>query len=116
MTPNMVYQKSIIAALPFLIGSAAASPLAPLERAAATCNRDNLFRCLVDQRYSTQASAYCAGLTPFTTTVATTTATKTSTVWTDVVVSTHTDTVTSTTTVFTATVPSTTATVTGFYG
>ncbi|WQF87073.1 Putative carbohydrate-binding, CenC, Galactose-binding-like domain superfamily [Colletotrichum destructivum] len=110
----MVHQKSIIRALPFLIGSVAASPLELFERA--TCNRDNLFRCFIDQRYSTQASAYCAGLTPFTTTVATTTATETSTVWTDVVVSTRTDTVTSTTTVFTATVPSTTATVTGFYG
>ncbi|WYZ36484.1 hypothetical protein EsH8_XV_000037 [Colletotrichum jinshuiense] len=110
----MVNHKSIIGALPLIVGNVAASPFGLFERA--TCNRDNLFRCFIDQRYSAQASDYCAGLTPFTTTVATITATETSTVWTDVVVSTHTDTVTSTTTVFTATVPSATATVTGFYG
>lgn len=39
------------------------------------CNRDNLLRCFVDARYSTQASAYCGALEPSTTTVATVTAT-----------------------------------------
>lgn len=43
------------------------------ERAA--CNRDNLFRCFIDQRYSSQASDFCMDLAPFTATVATSIAT-----------------------------------------
>lgn len=58
-----------------LIGGTAASPHELLDRANA-CNRDNLFRCFIDARYSTQASAYCAQLTPYTTTVATVAATE----------------------------------------
>ncbi|KAL0941488.1 FAD dependent oxidoreductase [Colletotrichum truncatum] len=110
----MVHQNTFVGALSVLLASVAASPLELHERA--TCNRDNLFRCFIDQRYSTQASAFCSGLTPFTKTVATVTATDTATVWTDVVATTQTDFVTSTTTVFTATVPSSTITVTAFYG
>jgi hypothetical protein len=46
----------------------------PLNERAA-CNRDNLFRCFIDQRYSSQASDFCADLAPFTVTVATSIAT-----------------------------------------
>ncbi|POR30909.1 Galactose-binding domain-like protein [Tolypocladium paradoxum] len=94
-----------------LIGGAAASPHELFERAGA-CNRDNLLRCFVDARYSTQASAYCAQLTPYTTTVATVTATETVTESQTTTASTETETVSSVTTVFTATVPSATVTVT----
>ena len=41
----------------------------------AACNRDNLFRCFIDQRYSSQANDFCAELAPFTATVATSVAT-----------------------------------------
>lgn len=41
----------------------------------AECNHDNLLRCLIDERYSSQATAYCSQLIPSTTTVATVTAT-----------------------------------------
>jgi hypothetical protein len=39
------------------------------------CNHDNLLRCLIDERYSVQASAYCSNLSPFTITAAIITAT-----------------------------------------
>lgn len=64
----MVNQKLLVGLLPMLLGSAGASPLELLERA--DCNRDNLLRCFVGERSASQASAFCAGLTPFTTTVA----------------------------------------------
>ncbi|KAK5996025.1 hypothetical protein PT974_04448 [Cladobotryum mycophilum] len=93
-----------------LFGSVIASPFDLSQRDA--CNHDNLLRCFIDQRYSTQATAYCSGLTPSTTTVATVTATSTTTLWQTVTASTETDVITSSVTVFTATVPSATVTVT----
>lgn len=55
------------------LGALAQVPNHLNERAA--CNRDNLFRCFLDQRYSSQASDFCAELAPFTATVATSIAT-----------------------------------------
>ncbi|KAJ3548193.1 hypothetical protein NM208_g1123 [Fusarium decemcellulare] len=80
--------------------------------AAGVCNRDNLFRCFIDQRYSVQASGFCSGLSPFTATVATTTATITTTVEAQVTVDAIIDTITSTTTEFTETIPTSTTVVT----
>ncbi|KAK5991539.1 hypothetical protein PT974_09823 [Cladobotryum mycophilum] len=101
--------KSIISALA-LVGAASASPLERVERD--VCNHDNLLRCFIDQRYSTSASAYCSGLTPYTKTVATVTPTITKTILKTATANAVTNTITSTTTVYTATVPSATATIT----
>ncbi|KAI6764473.1 hypothetical protein HG530_008262 [Fusarium avenaceum] len=76
------------------------------ERAA--CNRDNLFRCFIDQRYHEQASDFCSGLDPSTVTVATTTATVTTVVQAGVTLDVVEITETSTTTFYTETVPSST--------
>ncbi|KAH6685477.1 hypothetical protein F5X68DRAFT_233223 [Plectosphaerella plurivora] len=98
-----------------LVAGAAASPHDIFAREKA-CNRDNLLRCVVDTRYSAQASAFCAELTPFTTTVATVTATDTVTETLDLVVQTDVVVLHSTTTVYTATVPETIITITAPYG
>ncbi|CAF3494754.1 unnamed protein product [Fusarium graminearum] len=80
----------------------------------AACNRDNLFRCFIDQRYSSQASDFCADLAPFTATVATSIATMIRTTTLETIVTTIAVQVTEvhTTTVVTETVPSSTAVVT----
>jgi len=57
----------------FSLGALAQVPNHLNERAA--CNRDNLFRCFIDQRYSSQASDFCSELASFTATVATAIAT-----------------------------------------
>ncbi|KAK5992103.1 hypothetical protein PT974_05501 [Cladobotryum mycophilum] len=93
-----------------LLGGVAASPRELFDRN--SCNHDNLLRCFIDERYSTQASAYCSTLAPCTETVATVTATLTATVHETSTVATKIDTITSITTVFTATVPSSTITIT----
>ncbi|KAJ4255120.1 hypothetical protein NW757_004622 [Fusarium falciforme] len=93
------------------VGSDAAALSPPLvERAA--CNRDNLFRCFIDQRYSVQASEFCANLSPSTVTVATITATETTTVQTELTADAATSTEILTTTVFTETIATATTTVT----
>ncbi|CAG7558202.1 unnamed protein product [Fusarium equiseti] len=95
------------------LGALAQVPNHLNERAA--CNRDNLFRCFIDQRYSSQASDFCGELGPFTATVATAIATVTTTVEATITA----DTLESTevhTTVFTETVPSTTVVVTAGAG
>lgn len=56
-----------------LFSGVSASPLEIQDRAN-TCAHDNLYRCVVDKRYSVAAADYCAALT-YTSTVATTTAT-----------------------------------------
>ncbi|KAF4458206.1 carbohydrate binding domain-containing protein [Fusarium austroafricanum] len=76
------------------------------------CNRDNLFRCFIDQRYSIQAQDYCAGLEPFTVTVATSIATTTTTMETDITADVVVVIETSTITVFTETVPTATSVIT----
>ncbi|KAF4963387.1 hypothetical protein FZEAL_10939 [Fusarium zealandicum] len=81
------------------VDAAASSPRQLSERAA--CNRDNLFRCFIDQKSSLQARQCCQGLLPFTVTVATTTATT-------AIISTE----TLTTTTFAETVPTATTTLT----
>jgi hypothetical protein len=58
-----------------LIAGIAASPL-DLAPRAPVCNRDNLLRCVLDQRYTAQASAFCSGLAPATSIVGTTTITE----------------------------------------
>ncbi|KAG8352725.1 hypothetical protein FVEN_g9325 [Fusarium venenatum] len=78
----------------------------------ATCNRDNLLRCFVDQRYSSQASDFCADLTPFTATVATSIITITTTLENTVTAIAAQVTELHTTTVFTETIPSATTVVT----
>ncbi|KAH6952325.1 hypothetical protein BKA56DRAFT_682234 [Ilyonectria sp. MPI-CAGE-AT-0026] len=93
------------------VDAAVLSPRQLYERAG-NCNRDNLFRCFIDSRYSVQASDFCAGLSPFTTTVATTTATTTETVRAQITVDGRTNIVASTTTVFTQTIPTSTTTLT----
>ncbi|KAF4433746.1 carbohydrate binding domain-containing protein [Fusarium austroafricanum] len=92
------------------LGASAQVPNHLYQRAA--CNRDNLFRCFIDQRYSIQAQDYCAGLEPFTVTVATSIATTTKTIETDITADAVVVTETSTTTVFTETVPTATSVVT----
>ncbi|KAJ4328728.1 hypothetical protein N0V84_000727 [Fusarium piperis] len=93
------------------VGSDAAALSPPLiERAA--CNRDNLFRCFIDQRYSVSASQFCANLLPSTVTVATITATETTTVQTELTADIVTSIETFTTTVFTETIATATTTVT----
>ncbi|KAH6974381.1 hypothetical protein BKA56DRAFT_659099 [Ilyonectria sp. MPI-CAGE-AT-0026] len=102
---------TLLAGALVLMGSVAAtSPHQFYERAA--CNRDNLFRCFIDTRYSVQASEFCTGLSPFTATVATTTATTTTTVQALVTLDAVISTATSTTTVFTETIPTATTTLT----
>ncbi|RMJ20094.1 hypothetical protein CDV36_000299 [Fusarium kuroshium] len=91
-------------------GDAAALSPQLVERAA--CNRDNLFRCFIDQRYSMQASQFCANLSPSTVTVATVTATETTTVETELTADAATSTEIFTTTVFTETIATATTTVT----
>ncbi|KAI9159112.1 Phenol 2-monooxygenase [Paramyrothecium foliicola] len=98
-----------------LLAGVLASPL-ELSQRGPVCNRDNLLRCVLDQRYTAQASAFCSGLEPFTSVLGTTTITETSTQWVDVTATTQTDVVTSVTTVYTHTIPSSTATVTDYYG
>ncbi|KAF4463911.1 PAN domain-containing [Fusarium albosuccineum] len=90
---------------------------ARVSATAGVCNRDNLFRCFIDQRYSVQASGFCSGLSPFTATVATTTATMSEHTITllfeaQVTVDAIIDTITSTTTEFTETIPTSTTVVT----
>ncbi|KAM5343396.1 hypothetical protein ACJ41O_011933 [Fusarium nematophilum] len=106
----MIGKLLLAAALVLVGGGAAASPQQVYERAA--CNRDNLFRCFIDQRYSVQASDFCSGLSPFTATVATTTATATRIVQVQVTLDAVISTETSTTTVFTETIPTATTTLT----
>lgn len=101
------------------------------ERAA--CNRDNLFRCFIDQRYHEQASDFCSSLDTSTVTVATATATmygrkstlkpplrltvcRTTVVQAGVTLDVVEITETSTTTVFTETVPTATTVVTQSVG
>jgi hypothetical protein len=72
---NFIMSTSRFLAGAVLVAGAVASPHDIFAREKA-CNRDNLLRCVVDTRYSAQASAFCAELTPFTTTVATVTATE----------------------------------------
>ncbi|KAJ4127963.1 hypothetical protein NW768_008246 [Fusarium equiseti] len=78
----------------------------------AACNRDNLFRCFLDQRYSSQASDFCAELAPFTATVSTSIATVTITVEATITADAIEATEVHTTTTFTEIVPSTTIVVT----
>ncbi|KAL0929874.1 uncharacterized protein CTRU02_215083 [Colletotrichum truncatum] len=104
----MLLKKFFLGGL-LLLGPVEASPY--LQKRANECNRDNLFRCLIDTRYTVQAVAYCSGLSPFTTTVKTVTATSTRAI-TTIVGRTETNTITSTTTVFTTTVPVATETIT----
>lgn len=104
----MVYKSAVFAVLASFLGCSVASPLSLFQRAA--CNSDNLLRCFIDKRYSVSATAYCAALTPYTSTVATVTATTTETTWLTITASTQTDTISSTT-IYTATVPSATVTV-----
>ncbi|KAH7126146.1 hypothetical protein EDB81DRAFT_951507 [Dactylonectria macrodidyma] len=93
------------------VNAAVLSPRQLYERAG-TCNRDNLFRCFIDTRYSVQASDFCSGLSPFATTVATTTATTTEIAHAEITVDGSTSIVTSTTTIFTQTIPTSTTTLT----
>ncbi|RGP77258.1 carbohydrate binding domain-containing [Fusarium longipes] len=83
----------------------------PLNERAA-CNRDNLFRCFIDQRYSSQASQFCAGLEPFTVTVASSIATTTTAKETTITAKAVEITEVHTTTIFTETIPTATTIVT----
>ncbi|PKS11287.1 hypothetical protein jhhlp_003049 [Lomentospora prolificans] len=106
MRSNILFAGSVL-----LIGGDAAAPPPGLYGRAA-CNRDNLFRCFIDERYSVQASDYCSGLSPSTVTVATITETITSTMNNEITVEAVVSTVTATTTVFTETIPTATTTLT----